>query len=88
MLVLWVVPIIVGISLGSRKGRGGLGFALGIFLGWLGVLIIALTSPTAEARRIEALSYGFACPFCQEIVRQGATVCPHCQRDLPSPPIR
>ena len=83
VMVLWVIPIILGAALGSQKGRAGLGVALGIFLGWIGVGIIAVISPTLEARRATALSQGFACPFCQEPVRQGATVCPHCQRDVP-----
>jgi hypothetical protein len=27
------------------------------------------------------------CPFCAETIRSEAIVCPHCQRDLPSPEI-
>ncbi len=84
IIVFWLTPMAVAAVIGEKqKGRGGLGFALGLFLGWLGVLIIALTTPTDAARRTHALRNGFACPFCQEPVRTGATVCPHCQRDLP-----
>jgi hypothetical protein len=83
VVLLWVTPFIVALHIGERKGREGVAFALGFCLGWLGVLIIALTTPTDAARRTHALRNGFACPFCQEPVRTGATVCPHCQRDLP-----
>ncbi len=86
VLALWIAPIIVAGKMGSRKGRGGLGVLLGVILGWIGVIIIAVIEPTPDVQRQEALRHGFACPFCQEPVRHGATVCPHCQRDLPAPP--
>lgn len=34
----------------SVKGRSLTGFLLGIFLGWVGVLIIAVLPPTAEKK--------------------------------------
>ncbi len=85
IILLWITPLTLAGWVGSQKGRQGLGLTLGVLLGWLGLLIIALIPPTAEGRRAEALRHGFACPFCQEPVRQGATVCPHCQRDLSTP---
>lgn len=50
--IIWVaIPAAVGPWIGySRKGRPLTGFLLGIFLGWLGVLITALLPPTAEKR--------------------------------------
>jgi len=84
--ILWVAPIWLATVVGAQRGRKGLGFALGFFLGWIGVLIVALLGPTSEAARTEILKTGFPCPFCREPVRQGATVCPHCQRDLPPSP--
>ena len=52
---------------------------------WLGIPddIPTLLGGVDEARRQAALRHGFACPFCQEPVRHGATVCAHCRRDLP-----
>ncbi|NMP20776.1 hypothetical protein [Sulfobacillus harzensis] len=86
VLLLWVVAFFVAAWIGYKKGRQPLGIVLGLFLGWVGVLIMALVGPTSEAARAEALRQGFPCPYCQEVVRHGATVCPHCQRDLPPTP--
>ncbi|NMP25033.1 zinc ribbon domain-containing protein [Sulfobacillus harzensis] len=85
-LAFWVAPIVVAGNIGAHKGRGGIGVLLGIVFGWIGAIIIAMINPTPDALRQEALRHGFACPFCQEPVRHGATVCPHCQRDLPPVP--
>ena len=38
--VFWALPIWAGALVGSSKGRAG--WAWGLFLGWLGVLIVAL----------------------------------------------
>lgn len=84
ILVVWIMPAVIAWQIGVHKGKQGAGALLGIFLGWLGVLIIALVSATDDARRARALESGFvACPFCLEMVRQGATACPHCQREIP-----
>ena len=85
LLVFWVAPIWVATSIGKSRGRQLLGFLLGIVLGWIGVIIIAVLEPTAEFRREMDLKDGFPCPFCMEPVRTGASVCPHCRRDLPPP---
>lgn len=49
-IILWIVPIFVAGAIGSGKNR--VGWVYGIFLGWLGVLILALlpslASPTLE----------------------------------------
>jgi hypothetical protein len=42
VLAALVLPIWVGQRIGARKGRAG--WAWGLFLGWLGVLIVALLS--------------------------------------------
>lgn len=40
MLLFWVLPIVIGQMIGRRKNRKG--WAWGFFLGWIGVLIVAL----------------------------------------------
>jgi hypothetical protein len=72
-VILWVVPVFVAVGQGNGKNRAGL--AYGLFLGWLGVIILAFLPPRADER------YG-ECPYCRENVRHDATVCPHCRRAL------
>lgn len=72
-VVLWVIPIFVAVSQGRAKDRAGL--AYGLFLGWLGVIILAVL----PSRRGNL--YG-ECPHCREDIRLDASVCPHCQRDV------
>jgi hypothetical protein len=38
--LVWVLPIYVAHQIGAPKNRNGL--AWGVFLGWLGVLVVAL----------------------------------------------
>jgi hypothetical protein len=44
--IFWVAPILVGHAIGKPKGRAG--WAWGLFLGWLGVIIVALLSPARD----------------------------------------
>jgi len=41
-LFVWIAPIVVGQKLGAPKNRAG--WAWGLFLGWLGVIIVACLS--------------------------------------------
>jgi H+/Cl- antiporter ClcA len=81
----WLVPLWVSVHLGHKKGQTTAGWLLGIFLGCAGTLIMTIIAPSPEAQRRMDLKHGFPCPFCQEPVKRGATVCPHCQRSLPAP---
>jgi hypothetical protein len=59
LLLLWAaVGGGIGYWIGSGKGRGGVGFALGLAFGWIGWIIVALLHPTVEveARRMAALA--------------------------------
>ena len=42
--IFWIAPIFVGHKIGSPKNRAG--WAWGLFLGWLGVIIVACLSNT------------------------------------------
>jgi hypothetical protein len=72
--VLWIVPIFVATSIGQSKGRAGLLY--GVFLGWLGVLIVAILPPNLNPAAHRP------CPHCKEQIFREATVCPRCQRDV------
>jgi hypothetical protein len=47
VLVLWIAPFFVARRIGLRKGRRWFWYAL--FLGWIGVLILAALGPTRFA---------------------------------------
>lgn len=69
-----VVGFFVGHVIGGSRGRPDEGGCLGGLLGPIGWLIVLFLP--REGRR---------CPFCREVVAPDATVCPHCQRDIPLP---
>jgi hypothetical protein len=49
VLLAWVLAAMFAASaIGNRKGRPAAGFLLGLFLGWVGVIIIAVTPPTRD----------------------------------------
>jgi len=49
LLIMWIVPIFVGHKIGSQKDRAG--WAWGLLLGWLGVIIVACLGPAASRPR-------------------------------------
>ena len=46
----WLLPIIIAIDLGISRGRTG--WMWGLFLGWLGVLILAIMRPQPQRVRL------------------------------------
>jgi hypothetical protein len=73
VIVFWIIPIFVAVSQGRTKDRAGL--AYGIFLGWIGVIVLAFLPPRKGDKFVE-------CRFCKEPIRRDATVCAHCQREV------
>lgn len=72
--LIWLVSIIIGVSVGSKKGEGCISLLMTVLLGplWLPVVFIS------KGNRKQ-------CPYCREYIDKKAIVCSHCQRDL-SPP--
>lgn len=51
LILVWALSAIVaGTVIGRRRGRPAVGFLLGLVLGWIGVLIVAVI-PAAHALR-------------------------------------
>jgi hypothetical protein len=51
LVLVWVLSSVAAATvIGRRKGRPWTGFLLGLVLGWIGVLIIAVTPPTHGMR--------------------------------------
>ena len=77
----WIAPIAIAQRITLGKGRGGTpGVLLGLFLGWLGVLVAAILSDqrlvNAELKKVGAYR---ECPHCKENMRRDASTCPHCR---------
>jgi hypothetical protein len=51
-IILWIVPIFVAHAIGKAKHRAG--FLYGLFLGWLGVIIVFVL-PTREEMTLDEL---------------------------------
>ena len=71
-IIIWLAFGIVGAMIGSKKDAGCFGFIMGVLLGPIGLLIAWLS----KGNRIQ-------CPYCKERIDPKATVCSHCQKDLP-----
>jgi hypothetical protein len=48
ILIFWVVPIGIAGMVGGNKGRRGLGYLLGLLLGWIGVIVMLFVPKTHE----------------------------------------
>ena len=53
--MLWLVVIpIMGALIGRPKGRGVLGYLLGLLLGPVGLIVVAIVGPSEDQKRIDA----------------------------------
>jgi len=50
LVALFIVTALIGLAIGSRKGRTVQGFLLGLLLSVIGILIIAFLPPTEEMK--------------------------------------
>ena len=77
LIVLLPVCAVLGAVIGNqRTGKAKNGFFLGLFLGPLGLLMVALEKPDDEHQGLRA------CPHCAEKIKAEAKVCRYCSRDV------
>lgn len=82
IIIIWIGLGIVGAMIASGKGNSGCGgFALGVLLGPIGLLIAFFSSDDEKEKR-RKLGDTKKCPYCAEYVKQDAIVCKHCGRTL------
>lgn len=81
-IIIWIGLGIVGAMIASSKGNSGCGgFALGVLLGPVGLLIAFFSSDDEKEKRRKQGGVK-KCPYCAEYVKQDAIVCKHCGRTL------
>jgi hypothetical protein len=79
-----IIAFISG-SINKSKGRSeGEGFALGCFLGIIGLIIVALLPRNDKVIETNKVLDGSSkvCPYCAEIIKKEASVCRFCGREL------
>ncbi|HKV41663.1 MAG TPA: hypothetical protein VJX67_20840 [Blastocatellia bacterium] len=72
-VTFWVIFGIVTAVIYSRKGDAFAGFLIGVLFGPLGILYAIFS----KGERTN-------CPYCRELVRKDAVVCPHCRCQITS----
>jgi hypothetical protein len=84
IIVTNIICALVGVLIWERKGGDSFGaFLLGVFLGVLGLLILAVSQPRQkEIDRVARRRGLVRCPWCAELIRPEARVCRYCGHDL------
>jgi uncharacterized membrane protein YeaQ/YmgE (transglycosylase-associated protein family) len=83
-----IVSVICGAASASimkSKGRSsGAGWALGLLLGIIGLIISAVLPKDEAGTKIQMLESGMymECPYCRSIIDRKAIICPQCRSQL------
>lgn len=88
LIIIGVVTIgsaLIAMGIFDHKGRSASsGFALGFFLGWIGIIIALFASP--EQAKLDQRKFdrgeNAQCPYCKEFINLDATMCKHCHQPL------
>jgi len=87
IIVTNIISALVGMLIWERKGGDPVGgFLLGVFLGVLGLFILAVSEPRhKEIDRVLRRRGLVRCPRCAEAIRRDARSCRYCGHDLDAP---
>jgi len=59
LIVLWILAIVLCVYLSNKKGHQALDWIIGIMLGWIGVIVMLIVSPTHQ-QEVRAVARGSA----------------------------
>lgn len=87
ILIFWLAPIAVGTAIGRGKNRAG--WAWGLLLGWLGVIILVLLKPgkqltlerLEEKKGVMDARY-YETKRAELLATRTHRECPHCKEDM------
>ncbi len=87
ILLFWFLPAIATGVIASNRGRSGAGwFLLGVFLGWIALVIVLVLPTPTDPMPVNVLPSGGdprqPCPRCGESIPLAARVCRFCGQEL------
>ena len=94
LVPLWLYFLgAIGRRIGSGKGHARAGWWLGLLLGPIGWLIVALIGPSSDSQAQQAVRNTMAvesalsadsraCPWCAEKIKTSARLCRYCNREI------
>lgn len=84
LLLFWLLMAIIVAVVASINGLGAVPWFFYALLVWPVALIHVLVKPrSVAAATAQAVAEGRRpCPFCAEMIKREAKLCPHCRQDL------
>jgi hypothetical protein len=79
---LQVLIVIWAYKVGKRKGQELVGLLLGIFLGWIGLIIVYVLPDESKPQPPQGVVQVIKCPNCAKMAPAEGRFCPYCGKLL------
>jgi hypothetical protein len=85
IVLLWGIPLVLAVWMGSQKSRRGLLYGL---FGWVGVFVLAYLgdNPRGQADSLYARGRFMQCPYCGLLTPAESRSCRNCNRVIAASP--